>query len=629
MPAQTEIVEIMTTQAHGFASMNGGTTGGAGGATVTVTTGKELLAAVAKAADAPLTIFVKGEITAANTGAATITLSDVHNLSIIGVGDQGDFNGIGFQVKGGSSNLIFQNLEIHHVKASSGDALGMESGVHNVWVDHNEFYSDMSAGKDYYDGLLDMKRGTEYVTISNNYFHDHHKVSLNGYSDDDSGGRYVTYNNNMFENIGSRAPSVRDGEVHVYENYYKDIEVSAINLRMGAEGLIQNNVFENAHNPIVSVDSDEIGFWNLSGNEFNNVTWGKVGSGEASAANGKSTSDYTVPYRYDLDAASTVKANVMANVGTGKLDGSHSTPVVTPPVVTPPVVTPPVTTTPSKPVPEATTPPLPPGGTSSQTEIKGTSSADKLTGTAGNDTIDGAGGKDVLSGGDGHDKLIGGSGDDTLDGGNGNDTLFGDNGNDKLNGGAGDDRLEGGEGKDTLDGGMGNDILLGGTSDDKLTGGDGNDQLDGGEGKDTLDGGAGNDTLLGGAGKDTLIGGAGNDRLVGGLDNDVLTGGAGNDTFVFSQLLDSKVGSGRDVVTDFAKGDVIDLSAIDAMTKLGGDQSFSFIGSGKFTGAAGELHAIQSGGDTLIEGDINGDAKADFQIELAGFHNLAASDFIL
>jgi hypothetical protein len=74
---------------------------------------------------------------------------------------------------------------------------------------------------------------------------------------------------------------------------------------------------------------------------------------------------------------------------------------------------------------------------------------------------------------------------------------------------------------------------------------------------------------------------------------------------------------------------VIDLSAIDAMTKLNGDQSFSFIGSGKFTGAAGELHAIQSGGATLIEGDVNGDAKADFQIELAGFHNLAASDFIL
>ncbi|WP_424138257.1 hypothetical protein [Roseomonas chloroacetimidivorans] len=615
----------MATQANGFASMNGGTTGGAGGATVTVTTGKELLAAVAKAADAPLTIVVKGEITTANTGADVITLNDVHNLSIIGAGSGAEFDGIGFQVKGASSNLIFQNLSIHDVASGPKDALGIEGGSHNIWIDNNEFYSSTDKGKDYYDGLLDMKRGVEYVTVSDNVFRDHYKVSLNGYSDTDEGARYVTYEGNLFENIGSRAPSVRDGYVHVYGNYYKDVETSAINLRMGAEGLIQNNVFENANNPIVSLDSKEIGYWNLSGNEFDNVTWGKVGSGEASAQDGKSTSDYTVPYNYDLDATSTVRASVLSRAGVGKLDLPTDTVGSPDPVK----ITPPIAPTPPIKVTEPSTPSNPNLASDTPSAFKGTGSADKLTGTAGNDTIDGAGGKDVLSGGDGHDKLIGGSGDDTLDGGNGNDTLFGDNGNDKLNGGAGDDRLEGGEGKDTLDGGTGNDILLGDAGDDKLSGGDGNDQLDGGEGKDTLDGGAGNDTLLGGAGKDTLIGGAGNDRLVGGLDNDVLTGGAGNDTFVFSQLLDSKVGSGRDVVTDFAKGDVIDLFAIDAMTKLGGDQSFSFIGSGKFTGAAGELHAIQSGGDTLIEGDINGDAKADFQIELAGFHNLAASDFIL
>ncbi|MFH5923547.1 hypothetical protein [Roseomonas xinghualingensis] len=614
----------MTTQAHGFASMNGGTTGGSGGATITVTTGKELLAAVAKAADAPLTIYVAGEITAANTGANVINLKDVHNLSIIGADGGAEFDGIGFHVKGGSSNLIFQNLKIHDVKSGPKDAISIEGGSHNIWIDHNEFYSSMSVNKDYYDGLLDMKRGVEYVTISNNYFHDHHKVSLNGYSDSDQGGRYVTYDHNFFENIGSRAPSVRDGYVHVYENYYKDIETSAINMRMGAVGLIENNVFENAHNPIVSLDSKEIGYWELNGNEFDNVTWGKVGSKEATAQNGKSTGSYDAPYDYTLDPASTVKDYVTANAGVGKL--GQTIPVEIAPAPTPAPTTPaPVPATPSEPV--ETVPPKP--VETSPVELKGTGAADKLTGTAGNDTIDGAGGKDTIKGGDGNDTLIGGSNDDTLHGDNGNDTLFGDSGNDKLYGGAGDDRLEGGEGKDTLDGGAGNDILLGGAGDDKLAGGDGNDQLDGGDGKDTLDGGNGNDILLGGAGKDTLLGGAGNDRLVGGLDADKLTGGAGNDTFVFSQLADSKVGGSRDVITDFAKGDLIDLSAIDAMAKLNGDQAFSFIGNQKFTGKAGELHAIQSGGDTLIEGDVNGDGKADFQIELSGFHNLAASDFIL
>ncbi|WP_052402906.1 M10 family metallopeptidase C-terminal domain-containing protein [Muricoccus aerilatus] len=583
----------MAAQANGFASMNGGTTGGTGGATVIVTTGKELLAAVAKAAGAPLTIVVEGEISTGNTGADVITLNDVHNLSIIGASSGAEFDGIGFQVKGASSNLIFQNLSIHDVASGPKDAIGIEGGSHNIWIDNNEFYSSTDKGKDYYDGLLDMKRGVEYVTVSDNVFRDHYKVSLNGYSDADEGARYVTYEGNLFQNIGSRAPSVRDGYVHVHGNYYKDVETSAINLRMGAEGLIQNNVFENVNNPIVSIDSEEIGYWNLSGNEFDNVTWGKVGSGEASAQDGKSTSDYTVPYKYDLDASSTVKASVLSRAGAGKLDlptdtvGSSDPVKVTPPTTVPAVPTPPIKVT------EPSAPSNPDSASDTPSASKGTGSADKLTGTAGNDTIDGLGGKDVLWGGEGHDKLIGGTGDDALDGGNGNDTLFGNNGNDKLIGGAGDDRLEGGEGKDMLDGGAGNDILVGG------------------------------------AGKDTLTGGAGDDRLVGGLDKDVLTGGAGNDTFVFSQLLDSKVGSGRDVVTDFAKGDLIDLSAIDAMTKLNGDQSFSFIGSWKFTGHAGELHAIQSSGDTLIEGDVNGDGKADFQIELAGFHNLAASDFIV
>jgi pectate lyase len=630
--AQKGMTMSSVNQATGFAAMNGGTTGGFGGSSVTVTTGKELLAAINAAADKPITILVKGEITAANTGAASIILNDVHNVSIVGAGSGAEFDGIGFQVKGASSNLIFQNLVIHDVHGGEGDALGIEGGSHNIWVDHNEFYSSMSANKDYYDGLLDMKKGTEYVTVSNNYFHDHHKVSLNGYTDTDQGGRYVTYNNNVFENIGSRAPSVRDGYVHVYENYYKDIETSAVNLRMGAEGLIESNVFENAHNPIVSVDSKTIGYWNLSGNEFDNVTWGKVGKGEASAADGKSTSDYTVPYAYDLDAASTVKAYNLANAGVGKLGAT--TPVVTTPVVTKPAEPAPVVTKPTEPTPVVTkpvetTPEVTKPVETKPAEIHATGSADKLTGTAGHDTIDGLGGKDVISGGDGHDTLIGGSSDDSLSGDNGNDTLSGDNGNDTLSGGAGDDILRGGEGKDTLDGGIGNDTLSGDKGDDKLAGGDGNDTLDGGEGKDSLDGGLGNDILTGGAGKDTLTGGAGNDRLTGGLDADTLTGGAGNDTFVYTSLADSKLGSSHDTITDFAKGDLINLSALDAQAKAGGDQAFSWIGDHAFSRQAGELHAITSGANTLIEGDVNGDGKADFQIEVNGHYAFAASDFAL
>jgi hypothetical protein len=54
-----------------------------------------------------------------------------------------------------------------------------------------------------------------------------------------------------------------------------------------------------------------------------------------------------------------------------------------------------------------------------------------------------------------------------------------------------------------------------------------------------------------------------------------------------------------------------------------------------FHGKAAELHFVQnnlagSKNDfTLVEGDLDGVKSADFQIELAGLHTLAKSDFIL
>ncbi len=46
---------------------------------------------------------------------------------------------------------------------------------------------------------------------------------------------------------------------------------------------------------------------------------------------------------------------------------------------------------------------------------------------------------------------------------------------------------------------------------------------------------------------------------------DALKGGAGNDRFVYAALSDSAVsGLGKDAIADFATGDRIDLSAIDA-----------------------------------------------------------------
>ncbi|MGN7161222.1 cadherin domain-containing protein [Sphingomonas sp. SAFR-052] len=187
-----------------------------------------------------------------------------------------------------------------------------------------------------------------------------------------------------------------------------------------------------------------------------------------------------------------------------------------------------------------------------------------------------------------------------------------------------DDVMNGtGEG-DTLDGSWGQDVL---------NGLGGNDRLIGNYGNDTLNGGDGNDTLEGGDGKDVLNGGNGDDLLIGGDDRDMMTGGMGNDIFRFDRTGDSLTHSSlRDVITDFSRGaDRIDLSAIDANSRLRGDQAFSLIGTGRFTDAGQIRYSYEriDGKDyTIVEGTTNG-WIADFSIALEGRHALTASDFFL
>ncbi len=136
--------------------------------------------------------------------------------------------------------------------------------------------------------------------------------------------------------------------------------------------------------------------------------------------------------------------------------------------------------------------------------------------------------------------------------------------------------------------------------------------------------------LLGSRGSDTLTGGDGNDVLQGRGGADVLAGGAGADHFVFTNLSDSTP-SAFDTITDFshAQGDVIDLHKIDADLTRAGHQAFHLAGSA-FTDHAGELIQFADGhGNTIVEGDTNGDGIADFKIVLAGAPVLVHSDFIL
>jgi Ca2+-binding RTX toxin-like protein len=177
---------------------------------------------------------------------------------------------------------------------------------------------------------------------------------------------------------------------------------------------------------------------------------------------------------------------------------------------------------------------------------------------------------------------------------------------------------------------------------DVFTGTAAPDNFTGTNDRDLFKGLGGNDRISGLAGDDDIFGGVGGDRLTGGLgkDNFILTtigDSAAGQSGLVNGLFNQAQGSGlRDIIADFTAGqDDIDLSAIDASTKVAGNQAFSWRGTGNFTGVAGQLieriynNAGTASDRTIVYSDINGDAKADFQVELTGLKTLAAGDFVL
>ncbi|WP_121629617.1 calcium-binding protein [Tropicibacter alexandrii] len=303
-------------------------------------------------------------------------------------------------------------------------------------------------------------------------------------------------------------------------------------------------------------------------------------------------------------------------------------------------------------------------------ELSGQGGADTLTGGEGDDTLDGGFSQDLLEGGLGNDHLTGGYGDDTIIGGDGVDTayytgfgggitvslvtsggqytgaggtddlqgienLVGGDFNDRFVGSTGANRLEMGAGSNVAVGLGGDDTMIGGNGVDNLQGGAGEDSLRGSGGRDVLDGGADDDVLVGGSDNDQLRGGTGSDTLAGGKGRDILIGGPvsgtsfpgdGNvDYFVFDEPSESPVGAGRDIIRDFEVG-------IDQIVLVDMQVGLTFIGTDAFQttkSEGGEVRYTHAGSFTIVQGDLDADGIADFEIRLDGTLTLTAADFIL
>ena len=157
-------------------------------------------------------------------------------------------------------------------------------------------------------------------------------------------------------------------------------------------------------------------------------------------------------------------------------------------------------------------------------------------------------------------------------------------------------------------------------------------------GNDTVWAGRGDDRIHGGAGDDCLYGQAGADRITGGAGLDIMHAGADldRDVFIFASRSDSTVGAQRDVIHEFRLGtspgdmlgDLIDLSGIDANTSgaASGDQAFLFGGT---RAAKNAVWYTAGSGEVIVRGDVNGDAKADFEIRVVGVTAMTADAFLL
>jgi pectate lyase len=265
------------------------------------------------------------------------------NKTIIGLGTNatlvgclGLFGSIGSTI--GCSNVIIRNLTIRNPdQFGEDDGITIKSGAHHVWVDHCTLH-------DAYDGMLDVTKESDFVTVSWCKFYytslNSHgdTVDLIGAADEDStdlGKLHVTFHHNWWGALcRERIPSVRFGRVHVYDNYYNCVDNHyCARARLYSEVLVENNYFDNVYNPweVATSSLGPNGRLRATGNITNNCTFSTThydpnlpNSGVVLIVPGDDVLSTGVnqlnppPYTYPLDAALNVPTLVQTHAGAGR-----------------------------------------------------------------------------------------------------------------------------------------------------------------------------------------------------------------------------------------------------------------------------------------------------------------------
>jgi len=192
-------------------------------------------------------------------------LKENYDLTMIGLGDDAQIIGFGLNLYR-SHNIIIRNIEF---RDAPDDCINITDPLsHHIWVDHCTFSDDPvsdPSGNDH-DGLLDIKHGASFITVSWCHFYNHRKSNLIGHSesngDEDIGRLKVSYHHNWWENTGSRHPRIRFGEVHVFNNFYDNSESNmlyGVGVTCYAQVFVEENYFKNVLTPVLisQVNDDE------------------------------------------------------------------------------------------------------------------------------------------------------------------------------------------------------------------------------------------------------------------------------------------------------------------------------------------------------------------------------------
>ncbi|MFI7642843.1 pectinesterase family protein [Nonomuraea sp. NPDC049400] len=310
-PAPASAATGWSERADGFASLNAlgvdGTTGGAAGPTVTVDNQADL-ERYATAAE-PYVIKVKGSIRMEPYGKEIAVAS---GKSIVGDGAGAEIVQGGFFL-GQVHNVIIRNLTIRDSyvpgdwdgKSKDYDGVQMD-GAHHVWIDHNRF---ARTG----DGLLDIRKDSDYVTVSWNVFSDHNKAIGVGWTSNVV--TKVTMHHNWIRGTFQRNASIDNTEAaHLYNNYVQDIGMYGTMIRGSGKLVVENSYYRSVPDPIVAKDpaSQVV----QRGNVFDG-TRGRTDSVGAAF-------DPSAHYAYRLDPAERVPAIVTR--GAGPLGGERPAP---------------------------------------------------------------------------------------------------------------------------------------------------------------------------------------------------------------------------------------------------------------------------------------------------------------